>query len=77
VKATRDLCRELVLTAVARQGGEWTPGRVKRLFAQHNLTHVYPANIRRLLAKLHAEGALLRHETPGRRYYTPAKDGAQ
>lgn len=77
VLAKRDLTRELVLTAIARQGGEWTPGRVKRLFAQHNLTHVYRASIRRLLAQLWNEGVLDLYEVSGRRYYLPAKDGAQ
>jgi len=76
VRATRELGHDLVLDAIARQGGEWTPGRVKRLFAQHNLTHVWRASIRRLLAKLATEGHLTLHEIPGRRWYTP-KDGAE
>jgi hypothetical protein len=71
VRATRELGRELLLHAIALQGGEWTPGRVKRLYAQHNLTHVWRASIRRQLANLHAEGVLTIHETPGRRFYTP------
>lgn len=73
VKATRDLSRDLVVAAIARQGGEWTPGRVKRLYAQHNLTHVYRANIRGLLRQLWNEGVLDLYEVSGRRYYLPAK----
>ncbi|WP_042408150.1 hypothetical protein [Streptacidiphilus carbonis] len=71
MKATRDATRDLVLAAIAHQGGEWTPGRVKRLYAQHNLTHVWRRNIRRLLAQLCAEGHLTLHDSPARRFYTP------
>lgn len=77
VKATRDLSRELVVAAIARQGGEWTPGRVKRLYARHNLTHVYRSSIRRLLTQLWAEGVLDLYEVSGRRYYLPAKVSAE
>jgi Fe2+ or Zn2+ uptake regulation protein len=57
--------------AITRDGGEWTPGRVKRLFHRDaRLTHVLRVTIRRHLARLEAEGVLDRHETPGRRYYT-------
>ena len=75
VLATTTVCRLLLLRAVERQGGEWTPGRVKRLFAQNGLTHVYRATIRRHLRALCAEGLLERHETPGRRWYTPIIGG--
>jgi hypothetical protein len=69
---------EIMRSAISRSGGEWTPGRVKRLFHRDaRLTHVLRVTIRRHLATLHAEGVLELHETPGRRYYTPTKDGAE
>lgn len=69
--------RALLLDTIRRQGGAWTPGRVKRLCAKYNLSHILRATIRRHLAALEAEGHLVRHETPGRRYYLPATGGDQ
>lgn len=61
---------EIMRTAIERDGGEWTTGRVKRLFHRDaRLTHVLRVTIRRHLARLHAEGFLDLHETPGRRFY--------
>lgn len=64
--------RDLIRGAVEREGGEWTPGRVKRLFAQHNLSHVYRSTIRQMLADLRGAGHLQVHYSPARRFYTPA-----
>lgn len=61
---------EIMRTAIERDGGEWTTGRVKRLFHRDaRLTHVLRVTIRRHLARLHAEGFLDLRETPGRRFY--------
>jgi hypothetical protein len=69
----------VLLAAVERSSdADWTVGRAKRLFHRDcGFTHILRSTIRRELAALHAEGHLVAHETPGRRFYTPAKDGAQ
>ena len=68
----RGQMRRILRAAIQRSGGEWTPGRVKRLLHRDcGFTHILRATIRRELAALHAEGFLELHETPGRRYYTP------
>lgn len=77
VLAEQDRLRQLLLTTIGGQGGEWTTGRVKSLIADRNFTHVYRASIRKLLERLCTEGVLVSHNAPGRRYYTRAKDGAQ
>lgn len=68
--------RDLLLAAVQRQGGEWTTGRVKRLYRDAKLTHILRVTIRRDLAGLHADGHLILNDELGRRFYTP-KDGPQ
>lgn len=70
--------RAVLLAAVQRSSDpEWTVGRVKRLFHRDcGFTHILRATIRRVLAQLHAEGHLVLHDTPGRRFYTPT-DGVQ
>jgi hypothetical protein len=61
----------ILRAAVTSSGGEWTPGRVKRLFHRDaRLTHVLRVTIRRHLTTLHAEGFLTLHDEPGRRFYT-------
>jgi hypothetical protein len=61
----------ILRAAVDRQSGEWTPGRLKRLYHHDaRLTHILRRTMRHDLARLHAEGVLDLHETPGRRYYT-------
>lgn len=70
--------RTVLLGAIERSGGEWTVGRVKRLFHRDcGFTHILRATIRRELAALRAGGVLVIHDTPGRRFYTAAKDGAK
>ena len=65
-----------LLAEICEQGGEWTTGRVKQLYRRRLDGHTYRHNIRRDLARLHAEGLLVRHGdgTP-RRYYTLRQEG--
>ena len=60
--------------AVARQPGEWTTERVWRWY---RAAAIAPgrATARGDLARLAARGLLVRHEQPGRRYYTAAGGG--
>ena len=69
--------RAALLAAVVRQGGEWTPTRVERLYKQHGDHDIYRRVVRVDLAALHAAGHLVLHDDAGRRFYTPAKDGAE
>lgn len=64
--------QQLLLATIRAQGGEWTTGRVHRLYQRHVPTTVIRSTIRRDLAALHAQGHLIRHDGPGRRYYTLA-----
>ncbi|MEU7156020.1 hypothetical protein AB0A98_06185 [Streptomyces chrestomyceticus] len=68
--------RLLLAGAVAEQPGEWTTRRVLRLYRSAGwpapLSHI----ARRDLARLHRDGLLALHETPGRRYYT-RKEGTR
>lgn len=69
--------RRLLLTkAVAEQPGEWTTHRVMVLYRAAGWPAPMPRTARRDLARLHRDGLLALHETPGRRYYT-RKDGVQ
>lgn len=68
--------QQQLLAAVRRQGGEWTPERAKALYRR--LGHrVARAVIRGDLAALCLSGHLVLNDAPGRRFYTPAKDGVQ
>ena len=69
--------RAALLAAVVRQGGEWTPTRVERLYKQQGDHDIYRRVVRVDLAALHAAGHLVLHDDAGRRFYTPAKDGAE
>lgn len=63
--------RQMLLDRIRAQRGEWTVGRVKRLYARaFPDRHVLRSTIRRDLAALHANSHLVRTETPGRRFYT-------
>ncbi|MEV6014674.1 hypothetical protein [Streptomyces sp. NPDC051997] len=64
--------RALLLSAVQAKRGEWTTGRVKRFYRKHLPTHVLRVTMRRDLAALHADGHLVLHDTPNRRFYTLA-----
>ncbi|ELP70049.1 hypothetical protein STRTUCAR8_08631 [Streptomyces turgidiscabies Car8] len=69
--------RKFVLEAIQTEGGEWTTGRVRRMWHQLLGTHVLRMSVRRYLAALHRDGHLERHGdgTP-RRYYTLRQEGA-
>jgi DNA-binding IclR family transcriptional regulator len=69
--------RKFVLEAIQTEGGEWTTGRVRRMWHQLIGTHVLRMSVRRYLAALHRDGYLDRHGdgTP-RRFYTVRKDSA-
>lgn len=67
--------RAYLLDRIRSGRGQWTPGRVKRLYQRLGLTHVYRATIRADLAALCRDGRLVLHDGSDRRYYT-LKDGA-
>lgn len=67
--------RAYLLDRIRSGRGQWTPGRVKRLYQRLGLTHVYRATIRADLAALCRDGHLVLHDGSDRRYYT-LKDGA-
>lgn len=70
--------RLLLLAAVRRQGGEWTPRRVQRLYLDRGLGGLHQSVWRGDLAALHTAGQLTLCETVGRRFYTvPQQGGAQ
>ncbi|MCX5197183.1 hypothetical protein OOK31_25350 [Streptomyces sp. NBC_00249] len=66
-----------LLSIIVRERGQWTVGRVKRLYARHCEGHVLRSTIRRELALLHAAGDLVMHDGSDRRYYTLAPGGAR
>ncbi|KOT47125.1 MULTISPECIES: hypothetical protein [Streptomyces] len=68
--------RQLLAAAVARQPGEWTTRRVLRLYRSAGWPAPLSRTARHDLARLHRDGLLTLHETPGRRYYT-RKDGVR
>lgn len=77
-KAARNLSwrggslRDLLHTAVIREGGEWTVGRVKGLYAGAYSGHIYRSRIRADLGALHKAGVLVLHDTKHGRFYTAA-----
>jgi hypothetical protein len=73
--ATPALNPRLVLLRqlVVRQGGEWTPARVQRAYAQHGHDAPKGHTHKRDLKTLWRLGVLDRREQPGRRYYVPAR----
>lgn len=68
--------RKLVLESIQMESGEWTTGRVRRMWRHHIGTHVLRMSVRRYLADLHRDGYLDRHGdgTP-RRFYTYRAEG--
>lgn len=64
---------DLLLGIIRTQGGEWTPARVRAAY----LSHGYAAPQRTTgTADLHLlwqAGYLDRHDTDGRRWYTPRR----
>lgn len=67
--------RDLLLTTIRAEGGEWTVGRVKALYAESDCGHVYRATIRADLRTLHRAGYLVQHEISGQRFYTVDTSG--
>lgn len=64
--------RDLLLLTVLAEGGEWTVGRVKALYAESDCGHIYRATIRADLGALHRAGHLALHDADGQRFYTLA-----
>lgn len=63
--------------AIAKEGGEWTPGRARVVLRRATGTHIYRSVARDRLDSLHREGLLELHsERPGHCYYTPTTEGA-
>ena len=67
--------RDLLLAAMIRDGGEWTTGKVKSLYAGHDFGHMYRATLRSDLGTLHKAGLIVLHDENGRRFYTAADQG--
>jgi hypothetical protein len=65
----------LLLAVIRREGGEWTTGRVKRLYRKRLPAHVLRVTMRRDLAALHADGHMVLHDSPHRRFYTYCTKG--
>ncbi|MGD1219967.1 hypothetical protein AB9Q10_16240 [Streptomyces krungchingensis] len=71
--------RELLLTAMRHERGEWTTGRVKQFYRRLGLAHIYRGTYRRDLAALSRAGHITPHDKPGHRFYSAVptgKDGA-
>lgn len=66
----------LLDTAVKHTRGEWTTRRVMSLYRSAGWTPKR-ATCRHDLRLLERRGLLVRHETPGRRYWTPTRRKAQ
>ncbi|WP_433341640.1 hypothetical protein [Streptomyces sp. CA-253872] len=65
-----------LLDRIRSERGQWTPGRVKRLYKRiWPAQYVLRATIRADLARLHRDGYLTLHDTAGRRFYT-LKEGS-
>ncbi|MFF4576878.1 hypothetical protein ACFY15_00475 [Streptomyces sp. NPDC001373] len=69
--------RHWLLSVIISERGQWTAGRVKRLYARYCETHVLRSTIRRELAALYAAGELEMHHESDRRYYTLAPGGGR
>ncbi|WP_052862408.1 hypothetical protein [Streptomyces sp. Tu6071] len=66
--------RAFLLDRIRSEHGQWTPGRVKRLYRRiWPAQHVLRATIRADLAQLHGDGHLTRHDAGDRRFYTLAE----
>ncbi|MEV6569984.1 hypothetical protein [Streptomyces sp. NPDC051577] len=66
-----------LLSVIISERGQWTVGRVKRLYGRYCETHVLRSTIRRELAGLYAAGELEMHHESDRRYYTLSSGGAR
>lgn len=67
--------RDLLLLTIRAEGGEWTVGRAKALYAESDTGHIYRSTIRADLGALHRAGYLVQHDSDGQRYYTADKNG--
>ncbi|SCD41320.1 hypothetical protein GA0115251_106953 [Streptomyces sp. TverLS-915] len=69
--------RAFLLDRIRSERGQWTPGRVKRLYRRvWPEQHVLRATIRADLAQLHSDGHLTLHDAGDRRFYTLAEANA-
>ncbi|MCX4540460.1 hypothetical protein [Streptomyces sp. NBC_01565] len=66
-----------LLSVIISERGQWTVGRVKRLYGRYHEGHVLRSTIRRELALLHEAGELILHDGSDRRYYTLAPGGGR
>jgi len=57
--------------AVGRSRGPWTTARVLRWYQAAGIAAPERATARHDLAALARDGLLTRHDTPGRRHFTP------
>lgn len=69
-----DFSRTSILIRMVRvQGGEWTPARVGRLYADHSVDAPKRTTHRADLKRLHDRGVLDRRDDVGRTYYVPSR----
>ncbi|MFJ3170598.1 hypothetical protein ACIPJK_07410 [Streptomyces roseus] len=69
--------RHWLLSVIISERGQWTVGRVKRLYGRYHEGAVLRSTIRRDLSTLHAAGDLVMHDGSDRRYYTLAPGGGR
>ncbi|MFD6970720.1 hypothetical protein [Streptomyces sp. NPDC059949] len=69
--------RHWLLSVIISERGQWTAGRVKRLYGRYCEGHVLRSTIHRDLAALHEAGELVLHDGSDRRYYTLSPDGGR
>ncbi|KWT61868.1 hypothetical protein ADL21_11340 [Streptomyces albus subsp. albus] len=67
--------RAALLDTIRRQTGEWTTGRVQRLYRTRGIAPLR-ATARDDLHFLARAGFLMLHESPGRRFFTYSGSGA-
>ncbi|MFE3578767.1 hypothetical protein [Streptomyces vinaceus] len=69
--------RHWLLSVIISERGQWTVGRVKRLYGRHHEGAVLRTTIRKDLGALHAAGELQMHDGSDRRYYTLTPGGGR
>lgn len=66
----------LLLKAIRAERGEWTTHRVRKTYHALGISGLFRSTLRRDLAELCRDGHLVLHDQdPGRRYYTPSRNG--
>lgn len=63
----------LLVRMIRLQGGEWTPARVGRLYADHGVDAPKRTTHRADLKRLHDRGVLDRRDDASRTHYVPSR----